>query len=87
MLYPIMVTFTNHVVTNEDFCSQVQEIGLQVLKNLVQKGTNAEDHTFLMLFVGELTSDFFLIIQNMLEVFPNFHLNIFCIYRLFRFSF
>lgn len=76
-----------HVVTYEDFCSQVQEIGLQVLKNLVQKGTNAVDHTFLMLFIGELASDFFLIIQNMLEVFLNFHLNIFCIYRLFRLSF
>ncbi|XP_062009645.1 protein SWEETIE isoform X1 [Rosa rugosa] len=50
-----------------DSSLQVQEIGLQVLKNLIQKGTDAEDDTFLMLFVGELACDFFLIMQNMLK--------------------
>lgn len=58
------------MTANDNFGSQVQEIGLQVLRNLIQKGTNVEDDTFLMLFVGELASDFFLIMQNMLKVFP-----------------
>lgn len=75
------------MTANDNFGSQVQEIGLQVLRNLIQKGTNVEDDTFLMLFVGELASDFFLIMQNMLKVFPKFHLDIFCIYRSLPFSF
>ncbi|XP_004306022.1 PREDICTED: HEAT repeat-containing protein 5B isoform X1 [Fragaria vesca subsp. vesca] len=50
-----------------DSSLQVQEIGLLVLRHLIQKGTNVEDDTFLMLFVGELASDFFLIMQNMLK--------------------
>lgn len=46
---------------------QVQTIGLQVLKGLVQKSTNVEDSTFSILFVGELAADFFVIIQNTLK--------------------
>ncbi|KAM2466399.1 hypothetical protein PS1_008328 [Malus domestica] len=46
---------------------QVQSIGLQVLKSLVQKTPNVEGNNFLMLFVGELTADFFVIIQNALK--------------------
>ncbi|XP_050383979.1 protein SWEETIE isoform X2 [Argentina anserina] len=50
-----------------DSSLQVQRIGMQVLRNLIQKGTNVEDDTFLMLFIGELASDLFLIMQNMLK--------------------
>ncbi|XP_034224220.1 protein SWEETIE isoform X2 [Prunus dulcis] len=50
-----------------DSNKQVQTIGLQVLKGLVQKSTNVEDSTFSMLFVGELAADFFVIIQNTLK--------------------
>ncbi|KAM1332268.1 hypothetical protein ACFX2F_008459 [Malus domestica] len=46
---------------------QVQSIGLQVLKSLVQKTPSVEGNNFLMLFVGELTADFFVIIQNALK--------------------
>lgn len=66
----------------KQFCAQVQTIGLQVLKGLVQKSTNVEDSTFSMLFVGELAADFFVIIQNTLKVFPNILSDIFCIYKL-----
>lgn len=66
----------------KQFCAQVQTIGLQVLKGLVQKSTNVEDSTFSMLFVGELAADFFVIIQNTLKVFPNILSDIVCIYKL-----
>lgn len=48
---------------------QVEAIGLQVLKGVVQRDTNAEDKTFLIFFAGELIEDIFKIIQKMLKVF------------------
>ncbi|XP_062106312.1 protein SWEETIE isoform X2 [Humulus lupulus] len=46
---------------------QVQAIGLQVLKGVIQRGTNAEDNAFLMFFAGELIEDIFMIIQKSLK--------------------
>ncbi|XP_048328605.2 protein SWEETIE isoform X2 [Ziziphus jujuba] len=46
---------------------QVQAIGLQVLKGMVQKSTNVEDNTFLIYFAGECIKDIFMIIQKTLK--------------------
>ncbi|XP_059452821.1 protein SWEETIE isoform X2 [Corylus avellana] len=46
---------------------QVQAIGLQVLKNMVQKGMNIEDNTFIIFLVGEHIRDIFSITQKMLK--------------------
>ncbi|KAJ7971210.1 HEAT repeat-containing protein 5B [Quillaja saponaria] len=46
----------------------VQTIGLQVLKTMVQKGTNDEDNSFVMFLAGELIYDVFTIIQDMLKI-------------------
>ena len=48
---------------------QAQAIGLQVLKNMVQMGTNVEDNAFVMFFAGELITDIFVMMQKMLKVF------------------
>ncbi|XP_021887968.1 protein SWEETIE, partial [Carica papaya] len=45
---------------------QVQATGLQVLKSMVQRGTNFEDN-FLIFFVGELLGDVFTIIKRILK--------------------
>jgi hypothetical protein len=52
--------------------AQVQAIGLQVLKNMVQKGMNIEDNTFVIFLVGEHIRDIFSITQKMLKVFSFF---------------
>ncbi|XP_050123637.1 protein SWEETIE-like isoform X1 [Malus sylvestris] len=66
--YPMFKYCTKCVQTVlSDSNVQVQSIGLQLLKSLVQKTPNAEGNNFLMLFVGELTADFFVIIQNALK--------------------
>lgn len=54
--------------------AQVQAIGLQVLKNMVQKGMNIEDNTFVIFLVGEHIRDIFSITQKMLKVFSFFFL-------------
>ncbi|PON93486.1 Coatomer beta subunit [Trema orientale] len=46
---------------------QVQAIGLQVLKGMVQRGAKVEDNAFLMFFAGEVIEDIFMIIQKMLK--------------------
>ncbi|KAI4352232.1 hypothetical protein L6164_006505 [Bauhinia variegata] len=46
---------------------QVKVIGLQVLKGLVQRGTNIEDNSFSMFLAGELIADIFTLIQKMLK--------------------
>ncbi|CAN0928886.1 Protein SWEETIE [Linum grandiflorum] len=46
---------------------QVQVIGLQVLKSLVQKSSNVDDRAFLVLLSGEVIGDVFTIIQSMLK--------------------
>jgi hypothetical protein len=49
--------------------AQVQAIGLQVLKNMLQKGMNIEENTFVIFLVGEHIRDIFSITQKMLKVF------------------
>ncbi|XP_038720133.1 protein SWEETIE isoform X2 [Tripterygium wilfordii] len=53
------------VITDSNM--QVQAIGLQVLKNMVQRSTNIEDNSFLMFFNGELVGDIFTVMQMMLK--------------------
>lgn len=56
------------VPTVSHFILQVQAIGLQVLKGVLQKETNAEDISFLTFFTGEVIEDIFSMALNMLEV-------------------
>ncbi|XP_073057988.1 protein SWEETIE isoform X1 [Primulina eburnea] len=46
---------------------QIQAVGLQVVKVILQKGIGAASNTFLIFFVGELVGDLLIIIQNVLE--------------------
>uniref|UniRef100_A0A803LAT9 HEAT repeat-containing protein n=1 Tax=Chenopodium quinoa TaxID=63459 RepID=A0A803LAT9_CHEQI len=46
---------------------QVQAIGLQVLKNMVQKGINLKVSSFPLLLIGELFSDIFMVIQEIIR--------------------
>ncbi|KZV35643.1 HEAT repeat-containing protein 5B [Dorcoceras hygrometricum] len=46
---------------------QIQAVGLQVVKVILQKGIGAASNTFLFFFVGELVGDLLIIIQNVLE--------------------
>ncbi|OMO80110.1 Armadillo-like helical, partial [Corchorus capsularis] len=46
---------------------QVQAIGLQVLKSMVQKSSSVEDNSFLIFIIGELVGDIFNMIQNTLK--------------------
>ncbi|KAK7295809.1 hypothetical protein RJT34_18721 [Clitoria ternatea] len=46
---------------------QVQVIGLQFLKARIQKGVNTEDNSFVMFLVGELITDIFTLIHQMLK--------------------
>lgn len=50
---------------------QVQAVGLRVLKSLVQielgDGSNDENHSFVMFFIGELVEDIFLLVHKMLK--------------------
>ncbi|XP_059670574.1 protein SWEETIE [Cornus florida] len=70
--HPILFTVLQHctkciqtVLTDSDI--QVQAIGLQVLKSMVLRGANVESNSFQIFFVGELFTDIFTIIQNMLK--------------------
>ncbi|KNA19796.1 hypothetical protein SOVF_058220 [Spinacia oleracea] len=45
---------------------QVQAIGLQVLKNMVQKSNNSKASSFPLLLTGELFRDIFMVIQNII---------------------
>lgn len=51
----------------QDSNSQVQAIGLQVLKGMTQKYTNNEEKVFLLFFVGELIGDVLVTIGMMLK--------------------
>ncbi|KAA8530559.1 hypothetical protein F0562_005268 [Nyssa sinensis] len=69
---PILFTMLQHcskciqtVLTDSDI--QVQSIGLQVLKSVVQKDANVESNSFQIFFVGELSRDIFSLIQKMLK--------------------
>ncbi|XP_073060579.1 protein SWEETIE-like isoform X1 [Primulina eburnea] len=46
---------------------QIQAVGLQVLKVILQKGIGAASNTFIIIFVGELVGDLLIIIRNALE--------------------
>ncbi|XP_021759988.1 protein SWEETIE-like isoform X1 [Chenopodium quinoa] len=46
---------------------QVQAIGLQVLKNMVQKSINSKVSSFPLLLTGELFSDIFMVIQEIMR--------------------
>ncbi|KAI3451757.1 hypothetical protein Pfo_008422 [Paulownia fortunei] len=46
---------------------QIQAVGLQVLKVMLQKGIGAEFNSFLIFYVGELIEDLFIIVRNILE--------------------
>ncbi|KAL3630335.1 hypothetical protein CASFOL_023319 [Castilleja foliolosa] len=46
---------------------QIQAIGLQVVKVMLQKGIGAESNSFLIFYVGELIEDLFVIVRNILE--------------------
>ncbi|GFQ05127.1 heat repeat-containing protein 5b [Phtheirospermum japonicum] len=46
---------------------QIQAIGLQVVKVMLQKGIGAESNSFLIFCVGELIEDLFVIVRNILE--------------------
>ncbi|CBI33667.3 unnamed protein product, partial [Vitis vinifera] len=50
-----------------DFNIQVQLIGMQVLKSIIQRGTNLESNSFLVFFAGELFVVLFTTIQNTLK--------------------
>ncbi|CAK9150708.1 unnamed protein product [Ilex paraguariensis] len=50
-----------------DYDIQVQAIGLQVLKNMLQRGTNAENNFFIIFFVGESLRDILTVIQMVLK--------------------
>lgn len=63
----------------ETSSAQVQAIGLQVLKSMVQKSTNVEDNTFLIYFAGEHIKDIFMIIQKILKVFLIFCYSLSCL--------
>lgn len=47
---------------------QIQAVGLQVVKVMLQKGTGAESDPFLVFYFGELVEDLLVILQNNLEV-------------------
>ncbi|KAK6150970.1 hypothetical protein DH2020_015902 [Rehmannia glutinosa] len=46
---------------------QIQAVGLQVLKVMLQKGIGAEYNSFLIFYVGELVEGLFIIVLNILE--------------------
>lgn len=47
---------------------QIQAVGLQVVKVMLQKGTGAESDPYLVFYFGELVEDLLVILQNILEV-------------------
>ncbi|CAL5367371.1 unnamed protein product [Camellia sinensis] len=69
---PILFTVIQHctkciqtILTDTNI--QVQAIGLQVLKSIVQRGNNSESNSFLLFFNGELLREIFTIIDKMLK--------------------
>ncbi|GMP28425.1 hypothetical protein CsSME_00003976 [Camellia sinensis var. sinensis] len=69
---PILFTVIQHCTKCiqtilSDTNIQVQAIGLQVLKSIVQRGNNSESNSFLLFFNGELLRDIFTIIDKMLK--------------------
>ncbi|XP_050228760.1 protein SWEETIE isoform X2 [Mercurialis annua] len=55
-----------HIILS-DSNSQVQAIGLQVLKTTLQRSTDLEDTNFLLCFCGELVTDILTMIQTKLK--------------------
>ncbi|PIN01995.1 hypothetical protein CDL12_25491 [Handroanthus impetiginosus] len=53
------------VLTDSDV--QIQAVGLQVVKVMLQKGIGAEFDSFLIFYVGELVEQLFTIVRNILE--------------------
>ncbi|KAL8476600.1 hypothetical protein ACS0TY_029047 [Phlomoides rotata] len=53
------------VLTDSDI--QIQAVGLQVVKVILQKGIGAEFDPFLIFYFGELVEDIFVIVQNIVE--------------------
>lgn len=47
---------------------QVQAVGLQVVKVLLQKGIGSESDPFLIFYFGELVEYLFVILHNILKV-------------------
>lgn len=47
---------------------QIQAVGLQVVKVMLQKGTGADSDPFLIFYFGELVGDLLVILRNILEV-------------------
>lgn len=47
---------------------QIQAVGLQVVKVMLQKRISAESDPFLIFYLGELVGDMFVVLHNMLEV-------------------
>lgn len=47
---------------------QVQVIGLQVLKGMLQRGVTTESTSFIIFFVGELMEDIIAVIHKSLKV-------------------
>ncbi|XP_030484965.2 protein SWEETIE isoform X1 [Cannabis sativa] len=64
-MFKICIECIQNVLNDSNI--QVQAIGLQVLKGVIQRGTNADDNVFLMFFAGELIEDIFMIIQKSLK--------------------
>ncbi|KAK2986818.1 hypothetical protein RJ640_011043 [Escallonia rubra] len=50
-----------------DWDIQVQAVGLQVLKRMIQRSTNEESNSFLLFFTGELLGNLLTIIQQILK--------------------
>ncbi|XP_052195097.1 protein SWEETIE isoform X2 [Diospyros lotus] len=70
--YPLLSAIIQHCIrctqiVLTDTNLQVQAIGLQVLKNVVQGGTNSDSNSFLLFFIGELLGDIFTLIDKMLK--------------------
>lgn len=57
------------LLTNWDKFMQVQAIGLQVLKGMLQRGVTSESNSFIIFFVGELVEDIIAVIHKYLKVF------------------
>ncbi|GFZ18957.1 HEAT repeat-containing protein [Actinidia rufa] len=69
---PILFTVIQHCtkciqIVLTDTNIQVLSIGLQVLKSMVQRGTNSESNSFLLFFNGELLREIFTLIDRMLR--------------------
>lgn len=60
-------------------CAQVQLIGLQVLRSVLQKGSDEKSNSFEIFFVGEFVGDILTLIQKHFEVIPLL-LYIYCLY-------